>query len=262
VTARPGTDTDPVVFFHAHPDDEAIFTGGTIAGLTARGRRAVVVLATTGQQGEPGCGPGGCASVGSQRRAETEAACDILGASRVVFLGHHDSGLDNRPGCGCRPFATLDPEEPARQLATVLVEERCGALVLYDDAGVYGHPDHLQVHRVGRRAAKLAGVATRYEATVDREYLHFVDTHLVELAHTAYDAPVPLGVPTVLVDATIDVRPWIGAKRAAMLAHRSQLPPGSPTEVLAPALFEAVYGYEWYLRAGPRRGIEDPGPSR
>ncbi len=245
---------ESAVFFHAHPDDEAIFTGGTMARLAADGVRVVVVIATGGELGAAALGG---SSLADCRAAETRAACACLGVARVEFLGYGDSGLLG-PGDAMPvgAFALAPVDEAADRLAAILVEESASTLVFYDEGGIYGHADHLAVHRVGRAAAGKVGDVTVYESTVDREYLHFVETHLVEFAlaslfDVAPGAAAPAGVPTALVSTTIDVREVIDAKRSAMAAHLSQIPPGSPVLGLDSATFAGVYGYEWYVRSGP-----------
>lgn len=238
-----------VVFFHAHPDDEAIFTGGTIALLARSGVRVIVVIATAGEHGQH---HGGDTDLGDHRAEETRSACRLLGVDRIEFLGYEDSGIAE-PGepMHAAAFALADVEEAAAALAAIIHEVDASALVYYDEGGIYGHADHLAVHRVGRRAAELAGVATVYESTVDREYLHFVETHLVGLAALSMHEAVPTGVPTVLVTTTVDVTAVIAAKRAAIAAHASQIPADSTVLALDDETFAAVYGYEWYVRTGP-----------
>ena len=238
-----------VVFFHAHPDDEAIFTGGTIARLAEAGVRVSVVIATGGELGNH---HGGATPLAVHRVEETRAACAVLGAHRVEFLGYEDSGLTT-PGLALpdRAFALADVDEAAARLAAVLDEESASALVFYDEGGIYGHADHLAVHRVGRRAAELAGTATVYESTVDHEYLHFVETHLVGLAALAMHEEVPTGLPTVLITTTLDVTAVLDRKRRAMAAHASQIPHDSAVLQLDGDTFAGVYGYEWYVRSGP-----------
>jgi LmbE family N-acetylglucosaminyl deacetylase len=258
-----------VVFFHAHPDDEAIFTGGTIARLAATGWRVILVVATQGELGIGSTSLGTAVSLATQRAAESRRAAEILGVARLAFLGFHDSGMlgdpaNDAPGA----FWSSDTEEVATGLARLLEEEQADALVVYDEHGVYGHPDHVKVHRVGLRAAALAGVERLYETTVDREYLHFVETHLVaEAGHANLSAAAPwegsfgmaaslVGVPTVLVTNTVDVRGVIDVKRAAMSAHASQIPETISAMRLPTEAFAAVYGYEWYIRHGPAGPIE------
>jgi LmbE family N-acetylglucosaminyl deacetylase len=266
MTPEPGP-ARSVVFFHAHPDDEAIFTGGTMALLAAAGWRVVLVLATAGEQGlaSPLVGPGVPLAV--RRMGETAAAAECLGAQRVEFLGYHDSG--SAGGTTASPvgaFSEAPVEEAAARLAGILAEERAGALVSYDARGIYGHIDHVQVHRVGLAAAAKSGVPTIYESTVDREYLHFVETHLVVEATIATQpervgglglAAAPLGLSTVEVDCTIDVRAVLPVKRRAMAAHASQIPETSSAMRLPDADFAAVYGYEWYARRGPVGPIDE-----
>jgi LmbE family N-acetylglucosaminyl deacetylase len=256
-----------VVFFHAHPDDEAIFTGGTMALLAASGWRVVLVLATAGEQGLTSALVGPEVPLAVRRMAETAQAAECLGAQRIEFLGYHDSGVD---GSGDRPvgaFADAPLHEAAARLAGILAEERAAALVGYDARGIYGHIDHVHVHRVGVAAAEQAGVPTVYESTVDREYLHFVETHLVVEATIATQperthlglglAAAPLGLSTVEVDCTVDVRAVLPVKRRAMSAHASQIPETSSAMRLPDAGFAAVYGYEWYARRGPVGPIDE-----
>jgi LmbE family N-acetylglucosaminyl deacetylase len=248
-----------VVFFHAHPDDEAIFTGGTIALLAARGVRTVVVIATAGEHGRH---HGGDHPLADQRADETLQACTILGVDRVEFLGYADSGIA-APGEPIHhpidrdAFALADVEEAALALAAIIRDEGAETLVYYDEGGIYGHADHLAVHRVGRRAAELAGVVTVYESTVDREYLHFVETHLVGLAALSMHEALPTGVPTVLVSTTIAVGEAIAAKRAAIAAHASQIPGDSTVLGFDDDTFAGVYGYEWYVRTGPPAVLDE-----
>jgi LmbE family N-acetylglucosaminyl deacetylase len=246
-----------VVLFHAHPDDEAIFTGGTIAHLADLGCRVTVVIATCGELGELHHGEA-AASLGDHRADETRDACRLLGAARVEFLGYRDSGLPGDPANhALDAFARASLDEAAERLAAVLREERPDALVVYDDGGIYGHPDHVQVHHVGMRAAALAGVDTLYEATVDREYLHFVETHLVADALASFGGEVPLGVPTVVVTTMVDVRQVLDRKRAAIAAHQSQIPADTRILTMDAETFAAVYGYEWYIRTGPPAALDD-----
>ncbi len=253
-----------VVFLHAHPDDEAIFTGGTMALLAAAGWRTVLVLATEGERGaaSPLVGPEVPLSV--RRVAETARAAERLGAARVEFLGYHDSGMAGDPANeALGAFAAASVDEAAGRLARILVEEEAAALVAYDAQGGYGHPDHVQVHRVGVRAAEEAGIATVYEATVDREYLHFVESHLVVEASRGGGPSVRgglglaasgLGLSTVEITCTVDVRSVLATKRQAMADHASQIPEACSAMRLPESDFAAVYGFEWYARSGP------PGP--
>ena len=245
-----------VAFFHAHPDDEAIFTGGTIARLAEEGCRPVVVVATSGELGRRAeDAPDG--DLAEQRRAETREACRLLGAGSVTFLPYRDSGTPGDPANHAPgAFFGADTGEAAGMVADVLTASGATALVVYDAGGIYGHPDHVQVHRVGVEAARRAGVATLYQATVDREYLHFVETHLVEHAHDPEVGPPAIGVESVMVTTMVDVRRHLERKRAAIAAHASQVPDSTIDQLLPHASFAAVYGYEWYVREGPLGPID------
>jgi len=235
-----------VVFFHAHPDDESIFTGGTIARCVASGRRAILVVATSGGLGRPAPR---CARLEERREDETREAASILGLHRVEFLRYPDSGMRGDP-CNNEAgrFSTLAADDAATRLATILREEHAAALVSYDRSGIYGHPDHVQVHVVGRLAARLAPVPTLYEATVDREYLHFVGPHLVERACRGRARDLGVGAPSVAITTTVPVGEHFGTKRRAIRAHRSQVPPAR--------LDPAVYGFEWYMRRGEAGALD------
>jgi len=153
-----------VVAFHAHPDDEVLLTGGTLAKLAAQGNRVVIVLACSVPMG-------GAGARGSERLDQLRASAATLGAARIVHLGYADSGrgpeLYPDPPGAIR-FARADLEEAAERLAQVLREEQADLLLSYDPRGGYGHPDHIKVHEVGARAAELTGVRV-LEATVPRE---------------------------------------------------------------------------------------------
>jgi LmbE family N-acetylglucosaminyl deacetylase len=246
-----------IVFFHAHPDDEAIFTGGTIARLSDSGHRVVLVVATGGELGIP-FAAGSSELLRTVRQRETRQAASLLGISRVAFLGYQDSGMaGDAANRSDGSFCTADPSAVAVELASLLIEEDASALVVYDAFGIYGHPDHVQVHHAGLLAAAEAGTETVYEVTVDREYLHFVETHLVEEAILAGDlglARSNIGVPTVMVTTTVPVACVLDRKRAAMAAHASQIPETTSALQIGLEQFAAVYGWEWFIRHGP------PGP--
>src|SRR5436309_14844754 len=160
-----------LVSFHAHPDDETIPTGGTLAKAAKDGHRVVLVFATKGEHGEVDEGflePG--ETLAERRVKETQRSAQILGASRVEFLGYVDSGMMGTPENDApNSFWQADLDEAAGRLAAILTEENADVLTVYDDHGVYGHPDHIQVHRIGVRAAELAGTPRVYESTANRD---------------------------------------------------------------------------------------------
>src|SRR5580704_10410285 len=217
------------VFFHAHPDDEAIATGGTMARMAADGHRVVLVTATRGELGEV---PGGYLNPGetlADRRArELDAACAVLGVARHEYLGYGDSGMageptNDNPDC----FWQADVEEAAERLAVLLRAEGADVLTAYDENGNYGHPDHIQVHRVGLRAGEMAGVPRVFMATVNRDYLvGLIDTP-VGATFVANEGERPavenLGVAEERITTAVDVSDRLDQKRRAMEAHASQI---------------------------------------
>src|SRR5206468_1040879 len=143
-----------VLFVHAHPDDEAIFTAGTMCLLSEAGHRVVLVVATGGELGVPHEDTAGPEHLAAVRRGETNTAAGLLGVARIEFLGYHDSGMDADAATDAPDSLwSTDVAEVADRLAAITREEQVTALVTYDETGIYGHPDHLQVHRASMLAA-------------------------------------------------------------------------------------------------------------
>jgi len=240
-----------VLVLHAHPDDEAIFTGITLRRLADAGARTVLVMATAGELGgsrvplRPG------ETVPERRIGELEAVAGLLGVSRLALLGRRDSGLPGGPeGRHGRALAAADPLALARRVAEIADDEGACALVHDDEHGIYGHPDHRAAFRIGATAAELLDV-TSYRMTVDREHLHVSarDGHLVHGAARA--AAVGFGRTTAEIGlAVTGTAEHLDGKRAAILAHASQV---SPEDVPVDG-FANAYGYEWFRRSGA------PGP--
>ena len=233
-----------VVFVHAHPDDEAIFTGATIRRLADAGARVVLVTATSGELGEPRIPLRG-RTLGQVRDGELERSAELLGVQRLVRLGKRDSGIP--VGDDPRAFVRADLPGLARTLARLVEGEGAEAVVGYDADGVYGHPDHVAVHLLARHAASLAGV-TSYDTTVDREHLHFAGAHLVGQA----GGPSRFGRVTAEIGVALAATPReLAVKREALLAHASQITPEMLDE-----RFQETYELEWYLRRGPRAVLD------
>lgn len=247
-----------LVLFHAHPDDEAIGTGGTMAKAAAGGHRVVLVTATRGEQGEY---PEGFLAegqaLGDVRADELAAAASILGAARTELLGYRDSGMIGTPENDApESFWQADIDDAAAKLAGLLREEAADVLVVYDDNGVYGHPDHIQVHRVGVRAAELAGVERVFESTVNRTAWRRRMTELaVAEGAEAQATPTidfPIGVEEAELSHAIDVSEFIDVKRKAMRAHASQITDESWFMKMREEDFAAGFGTEWFrLRGAP-----------
>ena len=268
-----------LVAFHAHPDDESLLTAGTMARASAQGHRVVLVTATGG-------GVGLVASdflrddetLESRRLAELRRSATALGCARSELLGYADSGLDGSatvsaggPDAGRGPFAAVDPDIPAKELAAILREENADVLTIYDPTGGYGHPDHVQVHKVGLRAAELAGTPSVLEATVDRDLL----VRAIDVAAKVYRFPPEFDQaafqraysPRSEITHRIDVRRYAIRKRTSMLAHASQGTADGADRTLAAflrlplPLFRRVFGTEWFVErthaGGPVGPVED-----
>ncbi len=255
-----------LVSFHAHPDDEALLTGGTLARAAAEGHRVVLVTATAGEAGltDESRQPG--PDLAARRRAELDQSARALGCARVEVLGYADSGSSaDAPAAG--GFATLDPADPdgpAHRLAAILREERADVLTTYDRHGGYGHPDHVQVHRVGALAATLAGTPVVLEASVDRSLLRRVGSLLRRVPGARGLVPADgfaaAYLPREELTHRVDVRAHLRAKRAALAAHHSQSVGGTGVRTVAlllrlpPGPLGLVLGREWFREVGRTTG--------
>lgn len=245
-----------LVVLHAHPDDESIQTGGTMAKAAADGHRVTLVLATRGEHGEvvPGVLDDG-EPLGLRRIAETYRSAELLGAQRVEFLGYVDSGMMGDPtNEDPASFWQADTEHAARRLALILEEEQADVLTYYDEIGGYGHPDHIKVHHVGRRAADLAGTPKRYMATMNRDFLiELIRARIESGDFDTGDAETPeideenFGQPASVITHQIDVTGQIAAKRASMRAHASQIGEEHFFSALPDDAFALSFGQEWFI---------------
>lgn len=254
-----------LVSFQAHPDDESINVAGVLAKAAADGHRTVLVFATCGEHGEVDDGfldPG--ESLGARRVKECHRSAEILGVQRVEFLDYIDSGMmgtpeNEQPGS----FWTTPIDEAAERLATILRDERADILTIYDSDGGYGHPDHIQVHRVGVRAAELAGTPRVFEATMNNDHIREVMAEAVEAGNLPPD-DVPevteeatFGRPDAVITTRVDVHDHLVAKRASMAAHASQISETSFFLTLPDDAFARVFGWEWFIRHGVPEGHRD-----
>ena len=251
-----------LVAFHAHPDDEAIFTGGTILRAVRAGWRVVLIVAT---DGDLGTGSGG-SDLGAKRRTETLDAARILGVDRVEFLGYGDSGYDE-PSRGGQTgpasaralrsgtLAAAYVDAAAAAVRRIVVEEGATALTSYDNNGIYGHIDHVLVHEIAVRSVEGTSCEL-YESTIGRGALRQLRTELVGRGLIADLWPLlladRLGVedgPTVVA---VDVTSDLDRKLAAVAAHSSQLLEAATFMGLPAGAFHHLLGTEWFRVA--RRG--------
>jgi LmbE family N-acetylglucosaminyl deacetylase len=256
-----------LVCFHAHPDDECIATGGVMRKAHDDGHRVVLVVATRGEHGEVDEGFLDEDEELWQRRVrETEAAAEILGASRVEFLGYVDSGMmgtpeNDKPGS----FWSADVDEAAQKLAAILKEEEADALTIYDDHGGYGHPDHIQVHRVGAAAGAIAGTPRVFQGTMNRDQLKRGMQEVAERLREEGADNVPdlpdlgdeFGSPEDIITAAVDVSAYLAHKRNAMRAHASQIGEQSFFLTMPEEAFARGFGTEWFIRDGQGPGITE-----
>lgn len=251
--------TRTLVAFHAHPDDEALLTSGTMARAAAEGHRVVLVIATDGALGLASDDFKDGGALADVRLAETLASADALGVARVEWLGYADSGHQGPVPAdppGQMRFCRAPIEEAAERLAAVLRTERADVLLTYDAQGGYGHRDHVRVHQVGARAAEIARTPRVLEATVPRDTIARAVRWVGRVHHypDEFDPTVFERSYTPRADIThrIDVRRHAGAKRASMRAHASQASSNGGDRTLAAflriprPLYDVVFGREWF----------------
>ena len=257
-------------FVHPHPDDEAIFTGGAMRRAADAGWRVVLVMATSGEEGDL---PDWVQlDAADHRRMETSAAAVELGVHELHYLGYRDSGMAGAPTNSAHGALAASIVAATDDLAGLLARVGADAVVGQDPNGIYGHPDHLAVHRIVTHAAAAAEVPEHLEATLDRDWLValraeriaagrltpavWCAAELARLGVARSDDGWSTGIgdePATLVH--LDVSAELGAKQAAMAAHASQVPDAVDFMGIPPGTFHQVVAHEWYLRR-----TASPGP--
>lgn len=249
-----------LVCFHAHPDDEVFGTGGVMRLAADAGHRVVLVVATDGAAGEVPEGllrPG--ESLAERRLAEVERSADALGVARLVPLGYPDSGMAGTPeNANPAAFCNVDVDSAARRLAAVLDEEGADVVTIYDPNGGYGHPDHVQVHRVGLRASEMVGHHAVYESALNRDHLRRLIAANPDMTEGRTPPDIDsFGLPESELTTTVDVSATMAAKRAAMQAHASQVGDFGPMLTLPDDMLRAAFGIEWFRRRGAAPGLAE-----
>ena len=247
-----------IVFVHAHPDDEAGLTGGSMARAAAEGHRVVLVVCTDGAHGESPDDLAEGETLVARRRSESAASAAALGVDDVRWLGYRDSGMTGwAQNDDPESFWQADVDAAAERLAKILRDEHADVVVLYDWHGNYGHPDHIQVHRVGHRAADLAGTPRRFEATMNRDFM-VRNLDAIPDPDPARDfdpnGPAddgnPIGTLEVELNLAVDVSPYVEHKRRAMAAHASQVTDIGMFLAFPREAFDAFFGTEWFIEPG------------
>jgi N-acetyl-1-D-myo-inositol-2-amino-2-deoxy-alpha-D-glucopyranoside deacetylase len=272
-------DARRLLLVHAHPDDESIGTGATMAKYAAEGAHVTLVTCTLGELGEvippelahlAADADGG---LGQYRIGELAAACAALGVADHRFLGGagrwRDSGMmgtpsNDWPGC----FWQADVDEAARELLAIIEEVQPQVMVSYDANGFYGHPDHIQAHRVAWRAFELAdGRVSKFYATAVPKSVLADAMALMDESGGGGDFTrvesvdeLPFGTEDEKVTTEIDARAYLDAKLAAMRAHATQIAVDSPFFALSNKVGQRALGTEYYTQlAGP--SWASPGPA-
>ena len=265
---------------HAHPDDEASSTGGTYRVLADEGVRTVLVTCTRGEFGDA---PGGIKpdseghdadDVAKIRHGELDRAVEILGISRLVRLGYRDSGMmgwpqNNDPSS----FWSTPINEAAERLAAVLMEERPQVVVTYNENGFYGHPDHIQAHRITMSALALIDYEpTLYFNAIPNSVMAIMRARWAEeerlereaqaaKGHVSESEPemteediIQMGTPDDQIGAAIDVSSATDAKYDALAAHHSQVGESFWMKMSRDEFRQAM-GTEWFVRVTNPKGV-------
>ncbi|MGA5760047.1 PIG-L family deacetylase [Nonomuraea bangladeshensis] len=219
---------------HAHPDDECLSTGGILARYTEEGVRTVLVTCTNGEQGD---GDGGVkpgedghddAAVAARRLAELRESVAHLGVDHLELLGYRDSGMDGWAGNGHPDaFANVPVEEAAGRLAALIERYRPQVVVTYDETGGggYGHPDHVQTHRITVAAVESTGIPDKfYYTAMPRSAMKQMFELMRDSGMDVGDFEVPddFGTPDERVTTVVDVATYTERKLKALRAHESQ----------------------------------------
>ncbi|TMD97363.1 MAG: hypothetical protein E6I72_06810 [Chloroflexi bacterium] len=256
-----------LLLVHAHPDDEAISTGGVMLKAKAHGHRVVLVTATRGEAGEiynmdeEASRP----RLGEIRTQELMNAAEILGVDRLEILGYRDSGMvDTQDNKDPRSFHQAKLEEAAGKLAVLIREERPAVVVTYAEDGVYGHPDHIKAHQVTNAALDViehegSPVKKVYYTAIPRSRMEAFVEQMPEEARRAADNNMRIaGTPDELITTEIDVHDYLTQKRDAFRSHVSQNDPNSWFATMQDQVYELAFGTEFYQLVRGELGSEPP----
>jgi N-acetyl-1-D-myo-inositol-2-amino-2-deoxy-alpha-D-glucopyranoside deacetylase len=258
-----------LLLVHAHPDDEAISSGGVMMKAKAHGHRVVLVTATRGEAGEIYNMDEAAARprLGEIRTEELKAADEILGVDRQEFLGYRDSGMvDTADNKDPRSFHQAKLDEAAGRLAVFVREERPDVVITYAEDGVYGHPDHIKAHQVTNAALDLVeregwSPNKLYYTAIPRSMMEAFIQQMPEEAQRAMSGNMRIaGTPDELITTRVDVHDYVDRKRDAFRAHVSQNDPNSWFNTMASQIYELAFGTEYFQLVRGKPGSELPEP--
>jgi N-acetyl-1-D-myo-inositol-2-amino-2-deoxy-alpha-D-glucopyranoside deacetylase len=277
-----------MLLVHAHPDDETIGTGVTMAKYVHEGALVTLVTCTLGEEGEvlvpalEHLAADKDDALGAERVLELSAAMKVLGVTDHRFLGGpgrwRDSGMmglptNDRPGC----FWQADLEEATRELVAIMREVRPQVVIGYDERGGYGHPDHIQAHRVAVAAYDASGDPARwpemgepwtpaklYYSALPKSVLQAGIDYFRERGESSFWGEdvtsadqLPMGTPDELVTSRVDGTAFLEAKMDAMRAHATQIAVDGPFFALADGVGMAAFGTEYYSLVRGELGDRD-----
>lgn len=250
---------------HAHPDDETINNGATMAMYSALGAQITLVTCTRGEEGEvlvpdlAHLAAHETDQLGDHRVIELAEAMKALGVTDHRFLGDgrikfRDSGMiDTEPNNRADCFWQADLDSAADLLVEIIHEVKPHILITYDEIGGYGHPDHIQAHRVAMRAAELATdweISKIYWNAIPKSVLANGIAAMKEVGSTFFGAEsvddLPFAKADEFVTAVVDANKYVDAKMAAMAAHATQIELDGPFFALSNHLGLQVWGHEFY----------------
>jgi len=256
-----------LLLVHAHPDDETINNGVTMAKYAALGAQVTLVTCTRGEEGEvlvnelANLASDKDDKLGEHREIELKDAMDELGIKDFRFLGApskkwRDSGMMGTPANDRDDvFWQADLDEASNELVKIILEIKPQVLITYDEFGGYGHPDHIKAHRVAMRAAELAAnqgwqVNKIYWNTMPRSVIQMGIEKMKEVGSDFFGAEsaddLPFAKPDELVSTVVNAPEYVPAKLAAMKAHATQISVDGPFFALSNNLGLSVWGDEYY----------------
>jgi N-acetyl-1-D-myo-inositol-2-amino-2-deoxy-alpha-D-glucopyranoside deacetylase len=256
-----------LLLVHAHPDDETINNGVTMAKYAASGVQVTLVTCTRGEEGEvlvtelANLASDKDDKLGEHREVELKDAMAQLGINDFRFLGApnkkwRDSGMmatpQNERG---DVFWQADLDEASHELVKIILEIKPQVLITYDEFGGYGHPDHIKAHRVAMRATELAAeqgwqISKIYWNTMPRSVIQMGIEKMKEVGSDFFGAQsaddLPFAKPDELVTTVVNAPEYVPQKLAAMKAHATQISEGGPFFALSNNLGLSVWGDEYY----------------